>query len=329
MQGGPMATNGFDCSPLSSKSDLEGNSPNVLSNEAHITVCICTYKRPELLERLLRELNLQDTDDLFTYSIVVADNDRLRSAKNVVTNFSAVSPVPITYCVVSEQNISLTRNKAIENARGGFVAFIDDDEFPIKRWLVTLYEACKKYGVEGVLGPVKRHFDEPPPKWLMDSKFYDRKTYPTGTAVDRKEGRTGNVLLKRSILADLVPVFRPEFRGGEDTDFFRRLDEKGCRFIWSDEAVAYEVIPPARWKRSFLLKRALLRGATALNYLDFGARDIGKSLVAVPVYTMGLPFALILGQHRFMNLLVRLCDHLGKLLAVVGINPIKEHYITE
>jgi hypothetical protein len=38
---------------------------------------------------------------------------------------------------------------------------------------------------------------------------------------------------------------------------------------------------------------------------------------------------LILGQHRFMRCLVKLCDHLGKLLALFGINPIKDPYVTE
>ncbi len=325
-----MATNGFDSSSPSNTSGFAGKLANVMTDQAeHITVCICTYKRPELLERLLRELDRQDTDGLFTYSIVVADNDGLRSAEPVVSKFTAGSPIPIKYCLQTEQNISLTRNTAVENAHGDFLAFIDDDEFPIKRWLVTLYTTYQKYKVEGVLGPVKRHFDVTPPKWVLDSRFYDRKTYPTGTPVDPKEGRTGNVLLKRSILADMAPVFRPEFRGGEDTDFFGRATKNGCRFVWCDEAVAYEVIPPTRWKRSFLLRRALLRGAVTPKYIDFGARDIAKSVVAVPIYTLGLPFALMLGQHRFMDLLVRLFDHLGKLLAVMGINPIKEHYVTE
>ncbi len=41
----------------------------------HICVCICTYKRRSYLERLLRELINQQTDDRFTYSVIVADND--------------------------------------------------------------------------------------------------------------------------------------------------------------------------------------------------------------------------------------------------------------
>lgn len=296
---------------------------------SHITVCIPTYKRPQLLARLLRELNHQETDGRFNFSVVVADNDITRTAEPVVIEFAATSRTAVRYCVQPEQNISLTRNMAIANAIGDYLAFIDDDEFPVKRWLADLYESCQKYGTDGVLGPVRRHFDVEPPQWVRDSQFYDRKTHPTGTLVDRKEARSGNVLLKRSVVADMDPVFRPEFRGGEDTDFFSRVIARGCKFVWCDEAVAFEVIPPARWNRKFLLKRALLRGAMTLKYQGFGPHEILKSAVAVPLYTFALPFTLLLGQHRFMDLLVRLCDHLGKLLAVMKLNPIKEHYVTD
>src|SRR5215471_12037699 len=104
----------------------------------HITVCICTYKRPRFLRRLLDELRIQDTEDQFSYSIVVADNDHLESAKPVVLEFLKGSSIPIKYCVEPRQNIALARNRAIENASGEYVVFIDDDEFPIRTWLLTL-----------------------------------------------------------------------------------------------------------------------------------------------------------------------------------------------
>ena len=50
----------------------------------HISVCVCSYRRPRLLRRLLLKLNNQATDGLFTYSIVVADNDGERSGAPVV-----------------------------------------------------------------------------------------------------------------------------------------------------------------------------------------------------------------------------------------------------
>ena len=88
-----------------------------------------------------------------------------------------------------KQNIALARNKAVENAKGDFVAFIDDDEFPTDRWLLTLYKACDEYRVDGVLGPVMPHFDQEPPQWLIKGKFYERQTYPTGFVIDWRKGR--------------------------------------------------------------------------------------------------------------------------------------------
>lgn len=302
----------------------------MITNETkHISVCICTYKRPHFLNRLLAKLGCQDTDGQFTYSIVVADNDHLRSAEPVVSNFSTSSTIPIKYCLEPRQNIALTRNRAVQNANGDFVAFIDDDEFPEKNWLLTLFQTCEQHKVDGVLGPVERWFDEEPPKWIVKSKFYVRPIKSTGTVVDWREGRTGNVLLKRRVFEADTQPFRKEFRMGEDQDFFRRKIEKGYVFIWSADAVAYEVVPPKRWKRRYMIRKALLRGASARLQPTCGTMSILKSVIAVPAYATALPVAQLLGHHRFMTLLVKLCDHLGKLLAFVGLNPIKGSYVTE
>src|SRR5687767_2600801 len=98
-------------------------------DKAHITVCICTFKRPEMLGRLLQALAAQDTAGKFAYSIVVADNDAGKSGEAVARQYA------VTYCVEPEQNIALARNRAIANATGNYIAFIDDDEFPEKDWL--------------------------------------------------------------------------------------------------------------------------------------------------------------------------------------------------
>lgn len=295
----------------------------------HISVCICTYKRPLLLKRLLIELSRQNTGGLFTYSIVVADNDQAKSAEATIDQIRSICTIPLKYCFESRQNIALARNKVVENAEGEFVAFIDDDEFPVPDWLLRLFTACNQYKVDGVLGPVKRHFDEAPPAWMRKSRFYDRTVNPTGMRVEWREARTGNVLLKRQMLVGDTQPFRPEFRAGEDQDFFRRKIEEGRVFIWSAEAEAFETVPPARWKRIYLMKKALLRGATAALQPSCGIVSIAKSAMAVPLYAVALPFASLFGHHRFMEILVKLCDHAGKLLFLMGINPIRGEYVSE
>ena len=291
----------------------------------HISVCICTFKRPDLLKRLLDEMDRQMTEGLFSYSVVVADNDRMQSARHVVTEFAAASSLPITYCVEPEQNIALARNRALENVKGDFVAFIDDDEIPGQDWLCSLLKTGKKYEVAGVLGPVKPYFEHKPPQWVSNGKFFERPTYHTGYQLDWRETRTGNVLFRRDILDGVKSVFRPEFgTGSEDTDFFKRMMEKGNQFVWCNEAVVHEVIPSSRCTRSYLLRRALLRGRNSLRQRADRVRNLSKSLIAVPVYGLALPFYWIAGEHHFLKLLIRFCDHAGRLLGVLGFNPVKE-----
>ena len=75
-----------------------------------------------------------------------------------------------------------------------------------------------------------------------------------------------------------------------------------------------------------MLRRAVLRGTCAAYHT--GPLGIAKSVIAIPLYTAALPFALAAGHHMFMRLLVKLCDHSGKILALLGINIITEPYVT-
>src|SRR5687768_10946656 len=102
----------------------------------HITVCICTYRRPRMLMHLLGRLQNQDTDGQFTYSLVVVDNDAAESARPAVEACMQQSAVPMRYLCEPERNISSARNRAVTSAAGAFVALIDDDEFPEESWLL-------------------------------------------------------------------------------------------------------------------------------------------------------------------------------------------------
>jgi hypothetical protein len=140
-----------------------------------------------------------------------------------------------------------------------------------------------------------------------------------------EESRTGNVLFRRRILDGITQAFNPEFgNGGEDKDFFMRMTERGHVFRWCNEGVTYESVPPSRWKRSYMVKRALLRGKNILKHPTGRARMLATSAVAVPLYSLVLLPALILGQHVFMKYCIKLGDHLGRLLAFARINPVNE-----
>lgn len=296
----------------------------------HITVCVCTYRRPELLGLLLTQLTDQENHDLFSYRVVVVDNDASKSAKLTVEKISATTDVPISYHVEPRRNIALARNKALEKVEGDFVAFIDDDELPVRDWLLRLLTTCLQTGVDGVLGPVVPRYEVEPPLWVKKGRLYHRPRHETGVLIARSEGRTGNLLFRRSLLQDNPAVFKPQFgSGGEDRDLFARWMDAGHRFAWCDEAVAYEAVPAVRWKSSFLIRRALLRGQMSLGQAQGRMMKVMRSCVAVPVYILALPFLWCAGRHVFMKYAISLFDHVGRLLACLRLKPIKETYVTE
>lgn len=297
---------------------------------AHITVCICTYQRPALLARLLDALAQQQTQGLCWFDVVVVDNDAARSAWPVVqarSGAAATHPVPfsMTYDVEPAQNIALARNRAVAASRGTHVAMLDDDEFPGPSWLVDLYTTLQQHHAMAVLGPVLPHFENTPPAWVVRGGFCDRPTHTTGTLLrDSAQTRTGNVLLCGTALRSEPGPFDARFgrTGGEDVDFFQRRLQQGDRIVWCHEAAVHESVPPERTTRRYFLKRALLRGVSNAKRLRWFSRSVAKSVLASVVYSaLLLPLSLLalLGrQDLFMAVLVRLCDHLGKVLAVFG-----------
>jgi succinoglycan biosynthesis protein ExoM len=295
----------------------------------HITVCICTYQRPQLLVRLLKALECQQTGGLFTYSVTVVDNDRRETGRKMVEEAAATGSIAVRYDVEPERNIALARNRAVRNANGTHIAFLDDDERPIDTWLLSLYRTCRAYAADGALGPVKPEFPRTPPAWIVKGRICERKSYATGTFLRHyTDTRTGNVLFTSGIFAGEDHPFDPHFgrTGGEDTDFFRRMLHQGRTFVWCNEAEAYEMVPPERLTRSYYLRRALLRGTVAFRQptLRLKAVGVAKSLAAVTLYTPLLPVLLATGSHLFMRYLIKYCDHLGKLLAAVGLAVVKE-----
>jgi glycosyltransferase involved in cell wall biosynthesis len=286
----------------------------------HICICICTYKREARLAHLLAILQNQKTDGLFTYSILVVDNDRDESAKQTIRTCSATSGVGIDYCVEPEQNIALARNRAVQNAHGDFVAFIDDDELPVDAWLLELYRAFLKYQPSAVLGPVKPQFETRPPAWVVRGGLFERPSYPTGTVLAWHNTRTGNVLLKRSVCSVEGHLFRKEFRHSEDQDFFKRITERGHVVIWCEEGVVYEVQYPDRFTVGYFLRRALLRGNVSLRLRSNKAATVGKSVAAFLIYTGMLPVLCLCGRTWFIKYLIKDCDHIGRLLAACRID---------
>ncbi len=299
---------------------------DIFSGAEEITVCICTLQRPELLERLLTAVAVQQTDGLFNFSCVVVDNDGAARARPIVERLRTNYPVPIRYAVETERNFASVRNRALSLVSGKFAAFIDDDEVPCGNWLVQLWRVLHHYRADAVFGPVRPYFEREPPSWIKRGRICERPSYATGTTIHWRKTRTGNVLFRMAIVVDDAICFdRAYASGGEDVDFFRRAAKQGRTFVWCEEAPAYELVPEARLRRRYHLKRAFLQGRLSLSYAIDRPSALGalwvatKAFAATVIYTAALPFLFLLGDHLGMKYLIKDCHHIARLLAILGV----------
>ncbi len=284
-----------------------------------------------MLANLLNRLPGLETEGLFRKSVVVVDNDSMKSAEPVVFDFMKRNELDVKYLVEKEQNISLARNMAISNAPGNYVALIDDDEFPEKDWLLNLYKSIRQFNADGVLGPVKPFFSTKPPEWILKGKICERPTYPTGRIIKR-EFRTGNVLLGKKIFMDGDNYFDPKYGrlGGEDVDFFDRITRKGFVSIWCAEAPVYEYVPEERFKGSYYLRRYMRIGGVSGKRLRESAFDrdtfvyfakIGCGLI---LYALTLPIVLFMGKHYLMKYAIKVAHNIGFIFGFAGVELINE-----
>jgi succinoglycan biosynthesis protein ExoM len=296
-----------------------------------ISICICTFQRTHLLFRLFERIAIQKTEGEFDITVVVVDNHIDGSAREIVSDLSTRYNIQTVYDVEPDRNFALVRNRAVSIASGNFIAFIDDDEVPVEDWLYRLRIMATTHDVDGVLGPVKPYFEQTPPDWLVRSGLCDRPSHPSGMIMNWEQTRTGNTLLKKAIFDQRGVWFDPHYAtGGEDKDFFKRAEAAGCKFVWCEEAPAYELVPLERQCKSYYLRRALLQGAISAKY-DRSTGDTRgafqlcvKTLAAAAAYTLFLPVFFLGGMHVFMRYLVKDCHHIGRLSAMVGIPLIKQ-----
>lgn len=229
-------------------------------NYIFVSICIATYKRPKLLKKLLESLSEQKINENIKFEIVVVDNDSLESSKSIVADFKDASRLSLKYFTQPIKNISLTRNKCIENSKGEYILFIDDDEIAAPEWIQSMVDTIQKYNADAAFGRVLSHFEDGTPEWIKKNPIYNRDTPPTGT--EAIFTRTGNCIIKTSLLKSIPGPFDPEHgpTGGSDTHLFGKLKKKGAKFINCFEGWISEYVPPERANVNYIIKRSYRTG---------------------------------------------------------------------
>ena len=226
----------------------------------NVDVCVATYRRPQLLKRLLESLVAQDTRGAFKFRIIVVDNDAQGSAESLVNAFRDAGP-EIVFDVEPNQNISLARNRALSHTTAEFIATTDDDAAAEPDWLYQMLDARRRYDADAVFGAVLRVLPDDAPRYLRESGAFDLPNPPTGTS-EYLVCNTANSLFRHSLIDGIDEPFDPSLGkiGGEDTQFFQNLKARGASFVWCREAVVRERVLDSRARLGWVLRRRFREG---------------------------------------------------------------------
>lgn len=221
-----------------------------------VAIAVLTYRRPDDLAELTPMLLGQAQACSDTVRILVIDNNPEASASPQCAEYA---PHGIRYLHEPEPGISAARNRALDAAQADDVlVFIDDDERPTPGWLERLLDIYRPTRPAGVVGPVISQYAEEPGEFIDAGRFFERRRLPTGTPVT--VAATNNLLLDLRQVGELRFDQSLGISGGSDTLFTRQLVQRGGRLVWCDEAIVYDIVPPTRLTRDWVLRRAYRSG---------------------------------------------------------------------
>lgn len=295
-----------------------------------ITVCVCTYRRPDGLAALLdscRALRFPDADVEFC----VVDNDTRPSARELVEGAAADFPRPLRYVHESRPGIPSARNRALDEAAGGdFAVFVDDDETVDPEWLAELYRVARTTGAAFVQGPVTLLAEDARDRWWLDTVMFRQRTFPD--RAPRHESWSNNVMVDSRFVERTGCRFDDALRfdGGSDTLFFQDVVRAGGAGVFAARAFVFEVQPKSRLRWSWAVQRQYRLGTTRANTVTLRAsrpRALLYCLVrsaGMGVWGLGhLASALVRGRSGVADGVAYLARGSGVLLGAFGVRKLE------
>ena len=245
----------------STRSTHQSRLPHPDSDPIAVSVGILTYKRPQLLARTLDSLVDGGLLDAVSPSsvdrrgacwhlkeVLVVDNDPAASARDAVADYATSHNTftALHYVHEPEPGLAAARNRALDEALGDVLVFIDDDEEADPGWPAGLVELMAETGAALVGAPVRTTFVNDPPAWVTAGGYFEREEPPHATTVPWL--RSGNLAIDLAAVRAAEVRFDPAFSrsGGEDVAFSRLAATRGLDLRWARGEAVTETVGPDR-----------------------------------------------------------------------------------
>ncbi|SDU10509.1 Glycosyl transferase family 2 [Verrucomicrobium sp. GAS474] len=223
-----------------------------------VTIAIPTYNRSRWLAETLASLAAHRhslaADQL---EVLVVDNASTDATAEIVRPH--LDRPGWRYLVETEQGLNHARNRAVREARGEILVFLDDDVLLHRGWLDALLSPWDRPSEGGeaigaVGGEVIPVFPEGCPFWLEGWATPLAHRADPGPLTPRQMPMGANVAFRKSVF-DRFGLFRPELDrngknalSGGETEMLKRLhrgDSQGSLAVWFVPAAAVDHQFPA------------------------------------------------------------------------------------
>jgi len=239
-----------------------------------ITVAIPTHNRAATLRQTLASIAALEFPSGVAAECVVVDNNSTDDTAEVVEQAESDTPFPVRRVLEPELGSSYARNRAVAEATGDFIFFIDDDAVAEPRWAIEMMAEMDRRRLDALCGLVLPRFTATPPRWLGPSLYvrlavHDEQKLAAAPLAEIENIHnyfSANVGFRRRTF-ELFGLFRGELgviggnpMSGEDTELFQRIVAWGGMMGFTMRARVYHLIPPERMRRSYLRRKSYAFG---------------------------------------------------------------------
>jgi glycosyltransferase involved in cell wall biosynthesis len=274
-------------------STVDSTNPNHLNDVfVDFTVAIPTYNGADRIPKVLDCLRSQLNPDALSFEVIVVDNNSTDSTAGVVKTYQANWPseYPLRYCFEPKQGLAYARQRAVEEAKGTFVGFLDDDTLPASDWVAASFAFGQAHQTAGAFGgQVHGQFEvEPPPNFERIESFFAIKK--RGSNPNRYEPEklslpagAGLVVRRDAWLASVPAQLVRTGRGGNDFEISLHLHRKGWEIWYCPTMHIYHHIPRERLERAALLKLIRTAGLCICQLRMVGAKNSQKPIIIIKI----------------------------------------------
>jgi len=250
-------------------------------HSAFITVAIQTYNRSATLAETLESLRELRCPETAEYEILVVDNNSNDDTPQVIQEYRHLLAPRLRGVLEPRQGLSHARNRALQEAKGQIVSFLDDDVIVDPDWLSAVAGAFEEHSATVVGGRSYLIFRSERPGWLPEHyEFYlSRLDYGDQVIVDTDHDLYGLNFSVRKDAAVQAGGFNPSLgrcgpvslRSGEESDLLRKIRAGGGVAVYEPRAVVGHIVLRERLTMKWFLRRAFAAGVdTAIMHLSGG-----------------------------------------------------------